>query len=80
MGPHKMNRRRFLQILAAAPFAPWEEIVKEIAKPKIFYSIPKELPVEHIFGFSLDEACVQGIELEAFSKEIPDLLFRPLSI
>jgi hypothetical protein len=37
------DRRRFLQILAAAPFAPWEEISRELAKPIIAYSIPKEI-------------------------------------
>jgi len=37
------NRRRFLQILAAAPFAPWKEIVEELAKPAVTYFIPPRM-------------------------------------
>jgi hypothetical protein len=60
------NRRRFLQILAAAPFAPWKEIAEELAKPIITYSIPAA-------NRFLDDAAVQAIELEAWSKNIPNL-------
>jgi hypothetical protein len=73
---HTPNRRRFLQILAAAPFAPWKEIAEELAKPAIIYSIPAKpiIYIAHDPGFS--EAAVQGIELEAWSKAIPNLFFN----
>jgi len=68
-----MNRRRLLQIFAAAPFVPWEEILREFAKPQIFYSIPAAPQ-------TLIEAAVEAIELETWANQIPDLLFQKHSI
>jgi hypothetical protein len=62
------NRRRFLQILAAAPFAPWREIAEELAKPIRTYSIPEA------------ERQIQALELETFNKAIPDLVYRGTSL
>jgi hypothetical protein len=56
------SRRRFLQILAAAPFAPWEEISRELAKPIRTYSIPEA------------KREIQALELETFNKPIPNLM------
>jgi hypothetical protein len=80
------NRRRFLQILAAAPFAPWKEILEEVAKPIITYSIPSNLDhIDHLDlskwgATNLVEAAVEGVELESWSKAIPDLIFTRTSL
>jgi hypothetical protein len=63
--PTNVSRRRLLQVLAIAPFAPWQEILEEAAKPKIFYSIPPTW-----------EAAVMAIEIEAFAKDIPRLFYK----
>jgi hypothetical protein len=39
----ELSRRRILSVLAAAPFAPWKEILEEASKPRIFCSIPPRI-------------------------------------
>jgi hypothetical protein len=75
------DRRRFLQILAAAPFMPWKDICEEAAKPKIFYSIPPaRFDYLDFKMWGIDEAAIQAIELEAWAKEIPDLFYYSKSL
>lgn len=63
-----LNRRRFLSILAAAPFLPYEEVLREVMKPKIF-----------ALG-GLDEAAIQALELESWAKAIPDLVYSSTTL
>lgn len=69
------NRRRFLQILAAAPFAPWKEILKEVTKPRIFYSIPPTagrvdyLDLRKWGTVAYDGACIQPGQIVYTSHE-----------
>jgi hypothetical protein len=63
-----LDRRRFLQVLAAAPFMPIKEILIEASKPVVLYSLP---PIR-----SFTEIDLVALELEHFAKQIPDLLFN----
>jgi hypothetical protein len=53
-----ISRRRLLAVLAIAPFAPWEEILKEAAAPKIFPSaaMPSALSLQR----AIDSQWVAG--------------------
>jgi hypothetical protein len=83
-----MDRRGFLRSMlgvAAVTALPSEVFpFRKIFLPPM----PKWFGVDWGFGEStvvvtrsvLDEACIEAIELEAFAKEIPDLIFRSTSL